>query len=855
MMNDNEYFKMNELFPSLFERIGEAFPELHFKRKGNRWESQHHFRDGKKDSKGNVVTYVYRNSFFMMIDHARDEKIGLIDYEILRGSGDYWSALTRLCDLCHITPPNDPEWEERLRRKEERENANRVFTSSLWADTPDAKKVLDYLHSRRWNDEEIRRAELGLITTEIRKSLPDGDHYKGVVKNKEDKIVGGIGTTHVLTIPYRNGSRLFGFKVREVGSNTGTKYLNTYGLRKSEGLFAVTSSEEVVVVEGELDALHANVKGAIAVDEGRIDEALSVVATTGGAVSESQVRDLVKRGVKKVTLLFDNDEAGKTFALSSIYNLTREGLDVYVARIPEGYKDTDEYLADHTIEEFNAAIAQVDPSYIYEYTTIRDRYVDLASKQEGILYPKQREDFLNEVVRLVNAPQMKPYNREFVYAYLKDQSTAMLIDYEGFRSYADQEYLRQEKQVRDAAFKKASDEAQAAIKDGNVDEAVRLMSDAVRKAGETDKATKFSRVFAPQTPEQILSFLSEAKEGLLTGYTFRQKGREEKLTLNAGLTFICGYRGHGKTSFLNNIALMEARRNFTLGNGRKVLYFSFEVDKRRLIGDLICLYNNDPDLSGNPSDTIYNSFRVGGKYFKNRVRKEDGLTHYQHFEQKRNEFVRNYLSSGYLTIVDESYKVGELLEAIKFYTSTNDVALVCIDYAQCLEAEGYTRQRTEEIKRVSIDLKDFANKEGIPFLLAAQFNREVDSPVSVDTKNIGEGGDFERLADTCIGLFNLKELHPLPKNKEEEKSTKKLLSDLGVHTYDKDEELLPIENRIFARLMKRRYGYYPLDVVLEWEGRTKLIKPNNVEEFEDSMRPKQGTIPLDEDQGNEVAPF
>ena len=84
----------------------------------------------------------------------------------------------------------------------------------------------------------------------------------------------------------------------------------------------------------------------------------------------------------------------------------------------------------------------------------------------------------------------------------------------------------------------------------------------------------------------------------------------------------------------------------------------------------------------------------------------------------------------------------------------------------------------------------------------------------------------QRIADTCIGLFNLKELHPLPKNQEEEKAAKKLLQDLGVATYAPGDKLEPIDGKVFARLMKRRYGYYPLDIVLDWEGRTKYFKPN-----------------------------
>jgi replicative DNA helicase len=376
------------------------------------------------------------------------------------------------------------------------------------------------------------------------------------------------------------------------------------------------------------------------------------------------------------------------------------------------------------------------------------------------------------------------------------------------------------------------------------------MRETATKQSAQERAVEYAQVFAPSTPQEYATFLSEIKEGIPTGYLFEQGKQREELTLNSGLTFICGYRGHGKTSFLNNIALNEARRNVALGNGKSVLYFSYEVDKRRLITDLLNTFVNDADISRTPSDTILSYFKgKGSTYFRNE-RRTDGRTHYENFVTQKDKFFRELLSSGALTIVDENYRVEKLLDAIKYYLSTRTASIVCIDYAQLIYSEEYSRQRTEEIKKVVNDIKDFANREGIPFVLAAQFNREVDSPISVDTKNIGEGGDFERIADTCIGLFNLKELHPLPKNKDEEKAAKKLLSDLGAATYAQGEELKPIQGKLFVRLMKRRYGYYPLDTILEWEGRTKYIKPN----FEEALSTQaQQTELFSETQ--EDAPF
>ena len=822
--NNLDSFKEYELFPTLYGNIDRAFPELHFKKVGKRWESKYHLADATKDSQNKAITFVYENRKFMAIDHSADEKKGLIDLYMSLNNVDFITALKALAELCNLTIPNSDseEWKEYEERQANRENANTTFVNALWGDTEEAKRVRSYLFSRKWTEEDIKKAELGLITTAIRLSLPDGDSYKGVVKNASGETIGRVGTTHLLTIPYRNGSRLLGFKFREVvETTTGTKYLNSYGLQKSSGLFGIgIGVKDVVIVEGELDALHAKVMGAD-----------NVVATTGGKATETQIADAKKRGVEKFTLLFDNDERGRSFVIPTINAIQEVGGSIYIATLPDGAKDLDEYLAAHTIEDYRREVVGEALTYsVYILNDIVGRYAEKEDKG-GLLTLKDREDFFSEVERLLNSPYIKPYEREDIYKLLGQYGESLNFKVSDFREWADKAYLRTQEANRAKEVREASAKITEALNDGRTDEALNLMRETATKQSAQERAVEYAKIFAPSTPQEYATFLSEIKEGIPTGFVFEQGRQREELTLNSGLTFICGYRGHGKTSYLNNIALNEARRNVALGNGKSVLYFSYEVDKRRLITDLLNTFVNDAEISRTPSDTILSYFKgKGSTYFRNE-RRTDGRTHYENFVAQKDKFFRDLLSSGALTIVDENYKVEQLLDAIKYYLSTRTASIVCIDYAQLIYSEEYSRQRTEEIKKVVNDIKDFANREGIPFVLAAQFNRDVDSPVSVDTKNIGEGGDFERIADTCIGLFNLKELHPLPKNKEEEKAAKKLLSDLGAATYAQGDELKPIQGKLFVRLMKRRYGYYPLDTILEWEGRTKYIKPN----FEEAL--------------------
>ena len=71
-------------------------------------------------------------------------------------------------------------------------------------------------------------------------------------------------------------------------------------------------------------------------------------------------------------------------------------------------------------------------------------------------------------------------------------------------------------------------------------------------------------------------------------------------------------------------------------------------------------------------------------------------------------------------------------------------------------------------------------------------------------------------------------MKPTPSDKEDNEA-KDIISRLDLHTYKKGERLAPIPNKLFVRLMKRRYGYFPIDVTLEWTGSTKKIEQNDTE--------------------------
>lgn len=829
MNNPLTEFKEKEVLPRLMSGyIRNALPSYDFKEKSDRWASPCYL-NGERSSDPDK-SYIYKN----LRDGGKLHENGggensIID--IYANGKDFPTALRELADICgigYLFPEYDSEkYKEDKERQAKREEANTKFISALWSGTPEANRHLDYLRSRKWTDEEIKKVGFGFADEKLVKLLP----YYDTHSKQDGKTNTLIGSSHRLTIPYRGGTSLYGFKFRDIDHSNKEaeakaqgkeykikKYQNTYELSRNSGLFGIpVAATEIVIVEGELDALHAIAKGAD-----------NVVASTGGRATDLQIEDAIKRGVKKFTLLYDNDEAGRSYINPTLDAIERRGQEAYIAYLPDevGVKDTDDYLALHTLEEWKKIVREATPSYLYRYYEIYNKYVAIENK--GEFSDKAREDFFSEVEALLNSAPMidRPYNREYLITEIKATEEGLRFKVEDFQAYADKGYLRQQEKNRKAEVERASANIASLLRGGKVDEALKLMSETATKEGAKNNATEFAKVFSPNL--DFDKYLSEIPEGIPTGILFKEGKNEERLTLNSGLTFICGYRGHGKTSFLNNIALNEAKRNIALRTGKSVLYFSYEVDKRRLIADLLNTFVDDPELqrSRTPIDAIYSYFKGNGERFFSSERRADGKTHFEHFKERKETFSRDYINSGALVIVDENYKVEKLLDAIRYYLTISSPSIICIDYAQLLYSEDYSRMRTEEIKKVVNDIKDFANKVGIPFVLAAQFNREVYTPVSVDTRNIGEGGDFERIADTCIGLFNLKELKPIggKNGKDEEAQAKKLLSRL---TGSNITDLEAIPNKLFVRLMKRRYGYYPIDTLLDWEGRTKKIALND----------------------------
>ena len=829
----DSYFDVT-LFPSLFHDIDRAFPELHFRRVGNKWISKYHL-NGEKDSQGNTITYIYENSWYMAKDHARNDNKRLIElYEELNNV-DFNTAVNALADICKVARP-DTNSEKHI-KEQNLLHAKSVFVKALWEDTAEANEVRSYLHSRGWTDYKIKKGELGLITTDIRLSLPDGDFYKGVAKDKNDRIIGGIGTTHLLAIPFSYRSCIIGFKFRNLLSRKESiekfgkdvRFLNSQGLPKSGVFFGMpTQGDDLVIVESELDALSA--KG---------DGAFNVVATAGGKPSPGQIADAKNRNIKKFTLLFDNDEAGHKFTDETIKLTEDAGISIYVASIPDGAKDLDEYLATHTIEDYWKFV--VGRSEHYSTYLLKDavrQYTDKEEK-EGLVTPKEKEDFSYKIIDIFNSPRLKPYEREDLYKLLESYEDRLPFKVKDFREWTEKAYHRAQETEKAKTVKDAAAQISDAVNKGHTNEALKLMGETITKTESTEIADKYGDLLKVTSREERLRMFQEETEALRTSYQFTE-GKEEKplalpFTLPTGaLTILAAPTSHGKSAFLRNLAIDVARRY--KDENKSVLYFTFEESETDVIAQFTNTFIGEqlhaPSKMHTQVECIKNYFKTGNPEYILDSKKEI-------FKRKEQEFSTDYLDSGKIRIFYRDYDLETLIEALEYAVCNIQTKAIFIDYIQILRSQKFSRQpRTDQLKEICISLKDFSVKYKLPIVLAAQLNREATTPLRMTNTQMAESSDIEKAANTIVCLWNSNFKTRFGKNSmttEEDNEIKAL---------EKKEFFLGKDGKIFALVTKMRgsrgVGMYS---IFDFQGYSGKIVENYNPEAE--QQAKQQEIPFE----------
>ena len=226
--------------------------------------------------------------------------------------------------------------------------AKKYYLNNIF--TEQGVKARKYLENRGIDEPIIREFNIGL-------SLSDKDTLYKVLSNKKydlDKIanlglVNKVGLdiydvfTNRIMIPIEDlKGQVVGFTGRIFNNETDTaKYMNTKEteiFKKGHILFnyhnarkSIRHAKEVVVVEGNMDAITLSAKGI-----------KNVVALMGVALSTEQINVLKKLKVP-VILMLDNDSAGMDATVKNGELLQSAQIDTRVVRLT-GAKDPDEYI-------------------------------------------------------------------------------------------------------------------------------------------------------------------------------------------------------------------------------------------------------------------------------------------------------------------------------------------------------------------------------------------------------------------------------------------------------------------------------------------------------------------------------
>ena len=825
LMNKDITIFINEVLkPRLWNYIPVILPQMDFVLKNNKWQSRKHY-DGTdathpKDDKS-VITQKFP---YRVFDNSRQDSKDIITlYMELNNISTVWDAVNRLCNIVGIAAPTStPEQIKSYQEGEKRRNTleeslkrqiNALFSS-------EGASTLDYLYNRGWTEKEIRDAELGFIS--VREAYTIQAQY-------------GVGTDYTLSIPLRSGGRIYGFKFRTIKEQTPHfgKYIFLKGTTKKDHLFNLTGIHQVkedasiVVVEGELDALHAKVKGVP-----------GIVATSGGGLTEELLQTALNRGIKRVTLLFDKDERGEKFVKDSIYVGWQKRISVLVATFPDeqlsnGTKvhDIDEYLQIHTPEELQDLIGNARRSGEYLLDNLIQKTIDKHGEKN--LKDWVERDLTKDVITLANATPDDTERDLILYRYSNIINRA--ITKEALQAVADEERAMADSLYKKEQTTNASNKVASLLKDGKVDEAIFVMGEVATSLKQIGTKQKYSSLLALPS-EEVLSHRMKKKQGELpTLYEFNHPttNEKERFTLPSGaITFIVAPTSHGKSTFLQNIALQLAKAE---GEGI-ILYFSFEEDRDSVTLQFLNKYIGE-DLCRNYNSSHSNNLRAINHYFRTGDDRYIATGKRDTFYTQKVYFMNSLYNSGRLRIFYEDYDSTELIEAIRYICSQTKVRAVFIDYIQLLSKNGNRKQRTEELKDICKELKDLCVETQIPIVVAAQANRETTSPLEMHSQKIAEAADLERIANKILFIWNSSFV--AQKSKDNKKDIEDFESRTGIN--------LGSSGKIYARLTKNRGGVVGVEAVLNYNGNTGIIEPNC-----DPIDTSQSTIPY-EDQ--EYDPF
>lgn len=787
-----------EFYSAIFRNVDVIFPDMKFKKVRNKWGSPFHLDGTVPRNKSWDKTYIMESYYAVINEQGGDSKNIIKYFQEKNNLESFTEAKKKIAEILGIPIPEKKD-ETRKQREQLALSLGRQRTALFDSSDTKAATLMQYLTEKRgYSLELIREMGIGYMSPEEAQTIKDTCNID-ISWKVED---------FPLSIGYFSDGHVIGFKCRyitdEAKKKYGTsKYRNAlpkwvnmnkkpFGIVPSN-LSNTDKKKQVVVVEGELDALHAIALGIP-----------NIIATSGGKIGEEQADAIRGKGYKDVVIFLDSDEAGQKFTGESIINIDNAGLNSLIAKLPEG-KDVDEYLRNHSIEELQEVIDNAFFGGLWFYKEAIDVYLKDSFTEGDFLR------FLNIYIDLASKYR-EPYKREILYSYLrkdfpeyteliengiresvekrikaaeggdgKEEALNTLRDTSAnvFEGKGNKNTLESLELLQDALNEVSGDterkwaantirslsnyvkneatKEQGLPGDGDsireYRKNVSVLKDAIRTVKKANQDTGFSFLLKDNTDELYESY-KDKSDALATKFElYHQEGNNEtvySLSFPSGAVSTIGAAtGNGKSKILQSIALDAIE---SIGEGETILFITYEENEQNVNIQFENSYFNDilTDDRGKGSNltTITEWLTKGKETFMREATREKFF--------KAEEEWKNIRRSGKIKIVKPGDNYLETLIALIEYAVKNlKIKAILIDYVQEIYVENWSQySRSDELKKAMVELDSIAQRTKLPIVVGAQLSREAASPLELNNQCIADSSWIERKSSEIILVWS-----------------------------------------------------------------------------------------------------
>jgi DNA primase len=818
------------VYPPLFDRLPEAFPEFQWEQRQDHWVAGHwpvDFPYQASDPRPDRLC-VYRDRPYWIKIHGQS---GVRLLDLVNGGEKpygpaFMDAVQALCERAGVALPAVERSEEALRAARAREARRSILEcvtalaeETLWSAAGAASRA--YLHDRGLSDDDIRHFRLGLY--------PD-ERQVGVRLTVENH---GLAEARELAVPW---AKMVGYVVIPWADASG-QLLTLYGRWPSptlpegmpktialpgEGTKASpfcydrarrAGHKDLVLVEGVLDALVLQAQGDT-----------RVIACVGAQLSTKQVATLVGQRIRSVTICLDPDAGGDRGVVSCLRNLDAGGIQARVApRLPDGL-DPDQFVLRDGIEAWRAHIEQAASGPLFR-----------ARQALGDIQPGA-----SEVDRRAAVERVLEYEatlRGPAASLAREDILHLTADRTGYSfgaltDVAEEHAARRKGEERERALDNLLREAQATRSASDADQIIHALQGKLARL-----ASAVPDVPPPFSVDRLERESQLVPDGKPSGWEALDR---LEVRFNPGeLALAAARTGHGKTTFLVGLGLNWLAPLTSGGDDALIVVYSLEEPEVRLYHRLLAtLTARDVPAGEGWSVTEVRDFLRSpssrGTMFEWRT--PALLDDARAWLRAREDALRIVYRPSW-TVADIEAHARELAER-------QSVGGILIDYLQRIPPPpGNSFERRDiEVSSTARRLKQLAVDLDVPVVVGAQINRQA----------VTEAGKIPNDAYTSDKLQDaLRTRRPRLHHLREGGSEQEADLVLGLLNYRADFDTNAGEDpaqppspgfpqatppppitRLEIGVLKSRYGAVGGWGALAFEGRTGLLRdPNHATEI------------------------